>query len=198
VDGVFLQHYCFAAFKALAQKDGLPRTEARDTADQPMRGQSVPPPQTAETAASADENDSVKYGELNNHLGYFVRRAQYWIFRDVNSKLERLKLDVIRYSILELISANPGINQIQLSGALGIERARLVALLDELQGQDLLVRKRSVTDRRSHELHLTAVGSTVLKEANVLITAHEERLIRRMGSENYSLALQGLSAFKLG
>lgn len=158
----------------------------------------MPRSQPAETADRAGDDDSIKYGELNNHLGYFVRRAQYWIFRDVNSKLERLKLDVIRYSILELISANAGINQIQLSGALGIERARLVALLDELQGLDLLVRKRSATDRRSHELHLTAVGNTVLNEANALIMAHEERLIRRMGSENYSLALKGLSAFKLG
>jgi DNA-binding MarR family transcriptional regulator len=163
-----------------------------------MRDQSVPRPQPAETANEAVDSDSVKYGELNNHLGYFVRRAQYWIFRDVNPKLERLKLDVVRYSILELISANPGISQIQLSGALGIERARLVALLDELQGLDLLVRKRSVTDRRSHELHLTAVGCSVLKEANALITAHEERLVQRMGAENYALALRGLSAFKLG
>jgi DNA-binding MarR family transcriptional regulator len=181
------------------REGGLPGTRAGDTADvRKMRDQSVPRSQPAETADSAADNASVKYGELNNRLGYFVRRAQYWIFRDVNSKLGRLKLDVIRYSILELISANAGISQIKLSGALGIERARLVALLDELQGLDLLVRKRSVTDRRSHELHLTAAGCTVLKEANVVITAHEERLIRRMGSENYSLALKGLSAFKLG
>ena len=163
-----------------------------------MRDQSVPRQQIAETAESAGDDDSVKYGELNSHLGYFVRRAQYWIFRDVNAKLERLKLDVIRYSILELISANSGISQIQLSGALGIERARLVALLDELQALDLLVRKRSVADRRSHELYLTAVGGSVLKEANILINAHEERLIKRMGPENYSLALKGLSAFRLG
>ena len=163
-----------------------------------MRDQSVPHQQPAETAESAGDDPSVKYGELNNHLGYFVRRAQYWIFRDVNSKLERLKLDVIRYSMLELVSANPGISQIQLSGALGIERARLVALLDELQNLDLLVRKRSVTDRRSHELHLTVVGVSVLKDANLLINAHEEKLIRRMGRENYSLALSGLSAFRLG
>jgi DNA-binding MarR family transcriptional regulator len=156
------------------------------------------PPLKAENTASSEGNDSVKYGELNNHLGYFVRRAQYWIFRDVNSKLHRLKLDVIRYSILELISANPGISQIQLSGALGIERARLVTLLDELQGSDLLVRKRSVTDRRSHELHLTAVGCSRLKEANELINAHEVRLKRRMGTESYALAIEGLSAFKLG
>ncbi|MGY4256640.1 DNA-binding MarR family transcriptional regulator [Bradyrhizobium sp. USDA 4516] len=158
----------------------------------------MPRQQPTEAAEGADDDHSVKYGELNNHLGYFVRRAQYWIFRDANLILERLRLDAVRYSILELISVNAGISQIQLSGALGIERARLVALLDELQGMDLLVRKRSVADRRSHELHLTQVGDTLLNEANAIITAHEERLIKRMGPESYSLALKGLSAFRQG
>ena len=50
-----------------------------------------------------------------------------------DAMLTHLRLDVVRYSILEMVSANPGISQISLSGALGIERARLVALLDELQ-----------------------------------------------------------------
>lgn len=50
-----------------------------------------------------------------------------------DAMLTHLRLDVVRYSILEMVSANPGISQISLSDALGIERARLVALLDELQ-----------------------------------------------------------------
>jgi DNA-binding MarR family transcriptional regulator len=134
-------------------------------------------------AAAADQSDAcvIQYGELNNHLGYFVRRAQHWIFRDANARLELLRLDVIRYSILEMISSNPGISQILLSGALGIERARLVALLDELQHSHFIVRHRSKIDRRSHELQLTPEGRTVLEQANKLIAAHEEKVMQRIG-----------------
>jgi DNA-binding MarR family transcriptional regulator len=159
------------------------------------------PVQREPSAASAEiETDdvSIQYGELNSHLGYFIRRAQQWIFRDANSKLATLRLDVIRYSILEMISANPGISQISLSGALGIERARLVALLDELQGLHFIARQRSTTDRRSHALQLTSEGHAAVKEANHLIAAHEEKLVERVGRDAYPLLLAALSAFRSG
>lgn len=145
-----------------------------------------------------DDDISIRYGELEGHLGYFIRRAQYWIFRDANRTLLSLKLDVIRYSILEMIGANPGISQITLSGALGIERARLVALLDNLQHLNFLVRERSATDRRSHELQLTPRGRTTLKKANTAIAEHEKRLIQRIGSDDYKIVLTALSNFRSG
>jgi DNA-binding MarR family transcriptional regulator len=160
--------------------------------------QDVQRQQSAATAEIETDDVSIQYGELNNHLGYFVRRAQLWIFRDVNSRLARLRLDVIRYSILEMISANPGISQISLSGALGIERARLVALLDELQKLHFITRQRSTTDRRSHALQLTSEGRAAVKEANHLVATHEEKLIERIGPDAYPLLLAALSNFRSG
>lgn len=152
-------------------------------------------------AAAADvqtDEEAIQYGELNNHLGYFIRRAQHWIFRDVNTRLSPLRLDVIRYSILEMISANPGINQVSLSGALGIERARLVALLDELQELNFIMRQRSKIDRRSHALQLTSEGRAALGEANKLIAAHEETVVEPIGSETYPKLLAALASFRTG
>jgi DNA-binding MarR family transcriptional regulator len=135
----------------------------------------------------------VQFGELNNHLGYFVRRAQYWIFKDVNERLKKLRLNVVRYSVLEVIACNPGMSQKSLSSALGIESARLVALLDELQKRRLLLRQRSEQDRRSHELYLTPQGSTTLKEANKAVAAHEEWLLGHLDKEDYVRVLEALS-----
>jgi DNA-binding MarR family transcriptional regulator len=153
---------------------------------------------SAATAEIETDDVSIQYGELNNNLGYFIRRAQHWIFRDVNSRLAHLRLDVVRYSILEMVSANPGISQISLSGALGIERARLVALLDELQKLHFITRQRSTTDRRSHALQLTSEGHAAVKEANHLIAAHEIKLVERIGRDAYPLLLAALSAFRSG
>jgi len=158
----------------------------------------VPSKLSATTAVVEAEAESIKYGELNTHLGYFVRRAQHWIFRDANARLAHLQIDVIRYSILELISANPGISQVMLSGALGIERARMVLLLDDLQDLQFIVRQRSKTDRRSHALHLTPAGRSALKEANQLIAAHEQRLVDRIGSDAYPIVIAALAAFQSG
>ncbi len=145
---------------------------------------------------AAKQDAEIALGELENHLGYFVRRLQHWIFRDVNAALAAVDLDVILFSILETIAANPGATQIAIAGALGIERARLVGLLDDLQHAGLIVRERSEQDRRAHALGLTPRGRLVLKKANALVAAHEKRVARRLGADNYRRALAALSQFE--
>ncbi|CCE02131.1 MarR family transcriptional regulator [Bradyrhizobium sp. STM 3809] len=142
------------------------------------------------------QEPKIHLGELDNHLGYFVRRLQHWIFRDVNAALAPLALDVILYSILETIAANQGAAQIAIAGRLGIERARMVALLDELQQAGLIVRERSEQDRRAHALGLTPRGRMILKKANVAVAAHEKRVARRLGADNYRRARAALAQFE--
>ncbi|CCD89282.1 putative transcriptional regulatory protein, MarR family [Bradyrhizobium sp. ORS 285] len=144
----------------------------------------------------AGQDEGIRLGELENHLGYFVRRLQHWIFRDANAALASVDLDVILYSILETIAANPGATQIAVAGALGIERARMVALLDDLQQAGLIVRARSEQDRRAHALGLTPRGRMILKKANALVAAHEKRVARRLGADNYRRALAALAQFE--
>ena len=146
---------------------------------------------------AAKPTGEIGLGELENHLGYFVRRLQHWIFRDVNAALAAVELDVILYSILETIAANPGTTQIAVAGALGIERARMVGLLDDLQQSGLIVRERSEQDRRAHALVLTPRGRMILKKANVAVAAHEKRVARRLGAGNYRRALTALSQFEM-
>ena len=55
-------------------------------------------------------------------------------------------------SVLIVIAANPGLSQSDLADTLGIERARLVRLLDRLEKRGLTQRLNSRTDRRSHAL----------------------------------------------
>ncbi|MGJ4952886.1 MarR family winged helix-turn-helix transcriptional regulator [Bradyrhizobium sp. HKCCYLS20291] len=146
--------------------------------------------------AAVGPEAGIGLGELENHLGYFVRRLQHWIFRDVNAALAAVDLDVILYSILETIAANPGTTQIAIAGALGIERARMVGLLDHLQKAGLIVRERSEQDRRAHALGLTPRGRVILRKANVAVAAHEKRVARRLGADNYRRALAALSQFE--
>ncbi|MGJ5202268.1 MarR family winged helix-turn-helix transcriptional regulator [Bradyrhizobium sp. HKCCYLR20261] len=144
----------------------------------------------------ARQDAEIRLGELEKHLGYFVRRLQHWIFRDVNAALAAIDLDVIGYSILETIAANRGATQIAIAGALGIERARMVGLLDGLQRAGLIVRERAEHDRRAHALGLTPHGRMMLKKANAAVAAHEKRVARRLGAENYRRALAALSRFE--
>src|SRR5262245_48013435 len=82
-------------------------------------------------------------GILHEHLGYFVRRLQVAVFQDFIRTLAPVDLRPAQYSVLVVISANPGLSQADLAAALGIERARLVHLLDRLERRGLIRRLAS-------------------------------------------------------
>jgi len=138
---------------------------------------------------------SLDIGVLNEHLGYFIRRLQVWVFQDFIRTLAPVDIRPAQYSVLVMIAGNPGLSQSDLAAALGIERARLVRLLDRLEKRGLTRRLASRTDRRSHALHLTGDGQRILKRARLLAAAHEIRLIERLGAEQRKSLLDILRHF---
>jgi len=141
---------------------------------------------------------NIDLGLLDGHLGYLVRRLQRWIFNDFIATLAPLGLRPAEYSVLLVIEANPGLTQISVANTLGIERARLVHIIDSLQGRDYVLRVASKTDRRSHALVLTNRGRSALKDIKALAAAHEKHLIERLGAERHGTLLKLLASFAYG
>jgi len=69
--------------------------------------------------------EKLALGQLNHHLGYFLRRLQIWVFQDFIHTLGPMKVRPAQYSVLLIIEANPGQSQAAIGLTLGIERARL-------------------------------------------------------------------------
>jgi DNA-binding MarR family transcriptional regulator len=138
---------------------------------------------------------SVDLGRLTGHLGYFVRRAQLWIFQDFIRTLAEVDIRPAQYSVLLVIEANAGLSQATLAQTLGIERARLVRLLDGLETRNFVQRRRSKTDRRSHTLSLTAQGRSALGRIKAMADEHEARLAQKVGSKRRKTLLRLLSVF---
>jgi DNA-binding MarR family transcriptional regulator len=143
--------------------------------------------------SAAGRRKPVEFGVLEGHLGYAIRRLQVWIFQDFIRKLKQIDLRPAQFSVLVVIGTNPGLSQADVAEALGIERARLVHVLDLLEGRKLIERIRSVTDRRSHALHLTAEGQKFLKRAQALAAEHEADLARKLGTARHAQLLQLLN-----
>jgi DNA-binding MarR family transcriptional regulator len=148
----------------------------------------APPRRTARRNAATP----LGLGVLENHLGYFLRRAQVAIFQDFIRTLAEIDISPAQYSVLVVIGANRGPSQAEVADFLGIERARLVRMLDRLEKRGLTQRLPSATDRRSHALHLTPDGLKTLKRAKALAGAHETRLLGRIGAANHKLLLEAL------
>jgi DNA-binding MarR family transcriptional regulator len=140
----------------------------------------------------------VELDGLTAHLGYLIRRTQIWIFQDFIRTLATVDIRPAQYSVLTVIDANPGLTQMSLSKALGIERARLVHLLDGLESRRFLERRLSKSDRRSHALHLTAQGRSALAGIRALAQEHEQHVIERVGRKNRQQLLRLLACFASG
>jgi len=138
---------------------------------------------------------AIELGVLNERLGYFVRRVQVWIFQDFIRRLARIDVSPAQYSVLVVISANPGLSQAELAGTLGIERARLVRMLHLLEKRSLTQRLPSSADGRRHALQLTREGERLLTQAKALAEQHEAMLRQKFGAARYKRLLETLRKF---
>jgi DNA-binding MarR family transcriptional regulator len=142
------------------------------------------------------KRQALDLGVLDGHLGYFVRRLQVWIFQDFVRALASFDIRPAQYSVLVVIAANSGLSQADLAERLGIERARLVRLLDGLEKRSLVRRRPSPLDRRSHALVLTRDGHKSLKRMKVLAAEHETNLTKRLGPQKREALLEVLRDFQ--
>jgi DNA-binding MarR family transcriptional regulator len=91
-------------------------------------------------------------------LGYAVSRR----FHEV---LEPLELEPGEFALLRSVSANEGESQNALAERLHISPSWMVAIVDQLERRELLERRPHARDRRVRNLHLTAAGKKLLKQA---------------------------------
>ncbi|MBE0692060.1 MAG: MarR family transcriptional regulator [Aquamicrobium sp.] len=92
-----------------------------------------------------------------------------------------MQLRPTEFAVLALIATTPGRKQSEIASRLGIKRANFVALMDGLERRGLAQRRKGESDKRSHSLHLTPEGMRFVERMTVVWTAHEKRLIDRLG-----------------
>lgn len=135
----------------------------------------------------ADESEPVSadldLSLLSGMAGYAIRRAQIALFRDLKARFRVLEITPAQFAVLIAVDTNPGLAQARVAEALGIERARLVLMLDRLEQRYLLVRTRSKSDRRSHALHLTPAGKRLLQTLLDLQAEHERSIEELIGAK---------------
>ena len=140
--------------------------------------------------------ENLALGQLNRHLGYFLRRLQIWVFQDFIQTLAPVKVRPAQYSVLLVIEANPGRSQAAIGQMLGIERARLARLLHELERRKWVSRRASGTDGRSHSLYLTEDGEKALVKIKSLAERHEAQLADYVGQKRHGQLMDLLRDFR--
>jgi DNA-binding MarR family transcriptional regulator len=115
-------------------------------------------------------------GVLPNLIGYHLRLAQIALFRDFAAAVGDYDITPTLFGALALIEANPGMKQTDLARAIQLDRSSVVSVINKLERQGLVVRRRAIKDRRSTSLELTAAGQRLLDHVRPMVLEHERRI----------------------
>ena len=96
---------------------------------------------------------------------------------------ERFGLSPYHHAILALLEGSAPETQAEIADALGYDRGTLVGLLDELEEQQLVERKRDPDDRRRQLVRITADGKRALGKLRALSKRLEDEFLAPLDAE---------------
>jgi DNA-binding MarR family transcriptional regulator len=122
----------------------------------------------------------LSYGDLDEHLGYVLRRAQLAGFEAFQSATAGVDITPARYTALTIVGANPGLTQSALGAALGTARSGAMMVTNWLEKRGLAERRGLPDDKRAWGLHLTSLGETQLRKLNRKVRENDAGFAARL------------------
>jgi len=126
--------------------------------------------------------EGIDYVDLDQHLGYVLRRAQVAAFDAFHRATSGAGITPPRFTALVILRANPGITQSTLGEILGTARSGAMLLTDWLEGRGLAERRHRRDDGRAWGLYLTPRGERVLETLRRRVRHHDRRFAARLAS----------------
>ena len=123
---------------------------------------------TARTAESVD------LSRLDTALGFLLRIAQLKIYDRFFEEAGEKQFKPGEFSVLWVISRNPGIRQSVLGQRLMIKRAHMTKLIRALEDQGLVTRQVPDDDRRAVEITLTPAAAEKVRQASHWFFTYED------------------------
>jgi DNA-binding MarR family transcriptional regulator len=116
------------------------------------------------------------YGLLSELTGFRMRRASVIDFASFGEASGDPTITPLRFSVLELIGANPGLQQVQIGQALGLSRPAVSVTIDFWEQRGCVERRPAPDDRRSNGIYLTSKGEDRLGALQKQVAAHDRKL----------------------
>ena len=114
---------------------------------------------------------------LSAHVGYLLVRLGKHAQRMFSLKIDALGLRPAHCDVLLTLAERGALSQVDIASTLSIERAHLVALLDQLEAMGLVLRAPDKVDRRRHAVRLTAQGGRTAATVAALAVEVEDALL---------------------
>ena len=118
---------------------------------------------------AAEVSAGVQFGGLEHLIGYQIRRANGRSIALWEALLVGRGVAWGQYSILKIISVNPGLVQKEIAAIAGVDPTTVVPVFKHLEKADLVERTRSSIDARQVYVTLSKKGEKLLKRVDELV-----------------------------
>jgi DNA-binding MarR family transcriptional regulator len=122
----------------------------------------------------------IDFDELPGYVGYQVRRTQAKIFSDFEAALANVDLTPGSFGVLTLIRANPGITQVALAAAFGVDKSTMSPVIVRLEKRGLVRREVLASDRRCHALYFEPEAEPQFLATREKVRAFEGGVAQRL------------------
>jgi DNA-binding MarR family transcriptional regulator len=126
--------------------------------------------------------DQVDTTYLDGLIGYNARRAALAVIDVFMERMEVYDLRPVDFSVLSLITHNPGITSRQLCTALGILPPNLVGMINAFEKRKIILRKPHPRDGRAVGLHVTPSGQKLMRDAERTALGLEAEVASRLSA----------------
>jgi DNA-binding MarR family transcriptional regulator len=113
---------------------------------------------------------------LLKRLGFAAKEQSMGVY-------EQMGLHPYHYAILIALGEGSHETQAAIADSLGYDRGQLVGLLDELEEQGLIERRRDPNDRRRHIVELTPEGKRTLRRLRSVARQIEDDFLSPLSDE---------------
>lgn len=132
---------------------------------------------------------------LYRRPGFLIRRAQQIAVSIFLEETGELGITNTQYGILLVLKHKPGIDQISVAKALGLDRSTTGMVLGKLEAASLIERSRGTEDKRRHSLQLTKTGERMLDRLAEPARRAQARVLSTFTAADRTLFLELLEKF---
>lgn len=119
--------------------------------------------------------------KMENRPGFLVRRLHQIYTAIYLRECERFGTTPVQSSVMQVLSAKPGMDQVALASEIGMDRTTTSNVLSRLEARQIVRRETDAEDRRMKRAFLTRQGSAMLLEMQDSIDAAHDRLMSPLG-----------------
>ena len=115
--------------------------------------------------------------ELVSSTAFLLAKVGMTVKMRMLDELEQVGCGMYEYGVLAVLGEGAQKTQAAIADALSVDRSQLVGVLDTLEGDGLVERKRDPNDRRRHAVSITADGKRRLVKLRSVVKEIERSFL---------------------